>query len=522
MPTQVLWTFHNVGSEMLPGLKGNCDIDGGHMLTEQSPDGRLTAACIVLSPVAPAVGATVNPSSGVIPASASSDIFPNVLVASAMQADSVAAGIESPQASAASAAISPQNLDRRLTDLTYLHPIVRGKIIKLQEALDAEGIPMKLFEAFRTPQRQAYLYAKGRTTGGSKVTNANAWESYHQYGLAADFVRFEEGKWNWNDRTPNESKQWDRFHEIARENGLEPLSWERPHVQIMGVTLTELRNGAYPDGGDESWASNLAKAIADWRGSGAPPLPDEAQRPAMQSPSVILSLGASGSEMKWHSMFGGDAWAYDRKGVYTRDHEGKLKLWRTVGAPITVQEILTKHGSAIAAASAKHGAPPELIVMTIATEAGQYRTDDFTGPKTFRWEQGYTVGATGDNSLDGKEKGDYSAGPMQVLSDTARWMNNLMSLGYNNAKDFKFFKDRPANVPSDLGLYDSAICIDIGAAYIKHNFGKTGDDPLLVAAVYNSGGLYPSMENHWRIKSYGNHIDRAAEWYGDACFVLSG
>ena len=32
------------------------------------------------------------------------------------------------------------------------------------------------------------MYAKGRTKPGKIVTNAKAWESIHNYGLAADFV----------------------------------------------------------------------------------------------------------------------------------------------------------------------------------------------------------------------------------------------------------------------------------------------------------------------------------------------
>ena len=164
----------------------------------------------------------------------------------------------------------------------------------------------------------------------------------------------------------------------------------------------------------------------------------------------------------------------------------------------------------------------ELIVMTIATETAAMRMAGFTGPDTFRWEQGYTVGATGDPSLDGREKGDYSAGPMQVLSDTARWMNNVYDLGYDNAKDFTFFKNKPNPKTAKIGLYDVDHCIDVGTAYIRHNMAKTGSNPILVAAAYNAGGLYPSSGNHWRIRSYGNHLDRAAEWYGDACFVLYG
>jgi peptidoglycan L-alanyl-D-glutamate endopeptidase CwlK len=408
------------------------------------------------------------------------------------------------------------NANRR-ADLEALHPVVRRKVKAVQKKLDAAGIPMKVFETFRSPHRQAKLFARGRTAPGSRVTNARAWESYHQYGMAADFVRFENGKWNWNTRTVAERAQWDQFHDIARAEGLEPLSWEKPHVQLVGHSLTRLMNGDYPEGADDSWAANLTEAIAGWSDPGAPPFPDDAERPPMHP----VTPGPT-STNDWHAVNGGDAWAYDKGGVYTRKPNGDLKVWRTAGAPITVQEVLAQMGDAIRAASRKYDVAPELIVMTIATETAAFRRVGFTGPDTFHWEQGYTVGATGDPQLDGKEKGDYSAGPMQVLSDTARWMNNVYDLRYNNATDFAFFKNKPNPKTDHIGLYDVDICIDVGAAYIRHNMARTGDNPLLVAAAYNAGGIYPSSQNHWRIRSHGTHLDRAAEWYGDACFVLYG
>lgn len=415
------------------------------------------------------------------------------------------------------APLVPKGSTKRRNDLNALHPVMRRKVKAVQKKLDAAGIPMRVFETYRSPHRQAKLYAKGRTDSGSRVTNANAWESYHQYGVAVDFVRFENGKWNWNTRTAVERAQWDQFHDIARNEGLEPLSWEKPHVQLANLTLTQLMNGDYPDGGDEAWETALSDAIASWEGPDAPPYPEEAERPPMQSP-----VQSAREALHWHSMFNGDPWAYDRGGVYTSLPGNTVKTWRTPGAPITVQEILAQFGDAIRQASTAHDVPVELIVMTIATETSAYRSAGFTGPDTFRWEQGYVVRATGDPHLDGREKGDYSAGPMQVLSDTARWMNNAYNQGYDNSRDFTFFKNKPNPKTDHIGLYDAETCIDIGTRYIRHNMSLTGDNPLLVAAAYNAGGLYPSSQNHWRIRSHGTHLDRAAEWFGDACFVLFG
>jgi peptidoglycan L-alanyl-D-glutamate endopeptidase CwlK len=416
---------------------------------------------------------------------------------------------------------SPIDPNKRSSDLTRLHPKVRNKVKAIQKQLDDEGIPMKVFEAFREPERQTHLYAKGRTTSGSKVSNARAWQSYHQYGMAADFVRFENGRWNWNTATAQQRAQWDRFHEIAREKGLEPLSWEKPHVQLIGTSLTQLMNGDYPDGGDDSWADSLALAINRWPNNTdptKPPLPQNEERPQQ------LHLGGDANEAsgEWHNLFGGDHWRFDNRGVYTRNHDGSDKLWRTPGSPITIQEIVAHYRPAISAASSQFDVPESLIVMTIATETGRFRNDKFTGPKTFRWEQGVLLTTTGDPAIDGKEKGDYSAGPMQVLSNTARWMNNTAHLGLDPKTILPWFKNKPAKNPSELGMYDGAKSILIGTAYIAHNLPKTGIDPILVSAAYNAGSLKPSPANHWRIRSTGDHLDRAAEWYGDACSVLNG
>lgn len=496
MPDEVLWSRTNVSEAQIPARRAMCEGPGGTLKVDQTGPDTYNIFCLV-------------PQVSEAPAS--------VLV-QPLTAQTAATDV-APQAPAPVAA-SSINVMKRDIERSKLHPVVRRAVEAIEARLADENIPMRVFEAYRAPERQAHLFAQGRTRSGGRVTNADAWDSMHQYGLAADFVRFENGKWNWNDSTPQEEADWNRFHAIALENGLEPLSWERPHVQMQRVSLTALRNGDFPSDGDEDWSSNLAEVIERYPRD-APQPPSDSQRPAMPAPA-ILSAGGASAGLNWRSMFGGDAWAYDEHGVYTRDHTGALKTWRTAGAPLTVQEVIAQHGDAIRTASAKHGVRAELLVMTIATEAGRYRLQGFTGPDTFRWERLYKVNGAGHRGVGEPQRGDYSAGPMQVVADTACWINRVRNLGYDNARDFPFFDNKPNPIPIQLGLYSSEICIDVGAAYIKYQMAKTGGDPLLVAAAYNAGSLKPSSENHWRIHCHGNHIDRAAEWYGDACFVLNG
>ena len=135
---------------------------------------------------------------------------------------------------------------------------------------------------FRFPERQADLFAQGRTKPGKIVTYAQPWYSYHQYGLAVDFVLFEKGEWSWSDSTAEKKEWWKRLHELGKEYGLSPLDFETPHLQIAGTSSNALSQGHFPDGGDDQWAEHLTAVIKGWGGSpSAPPTPNVPSRPAI-------------------------------------------------------------------------------------------------------------------------------------------------------------------------------------------------------------------------------------------------
>ncbi len=403
-------------------------------------------------------------------------------------------------------------------ELQHLHPVFRQKATQLLEKLAAEGIPFRLFEGFRTPSRQQYLYDQGRTRPGAIITKARPWQSYHQYGVAGDFVLFENGKWSWDDQGPK-AAWWKRLHQVGQKLGLEPLGWEKPHLQLKGLSTGALQSGHYPPGGDEDWAENLANVIYGWTGSPpAPPapaiLPD---RPGLREPGGpaldLTGLPAMGAA-DWHNRFNGRVWRYDRTGVYYKEGAEVVGPLRTPGEPLTCRKILSLCGEEIAASARRHQVPMALIIMTIATETGAYRKVGFTGPLTFRWEPQVKVTDVKPPLL-----GDYSAGPMQTLASAARWIIRVQKLNYDPFKVAPVYEFQP-EPPADHPLYGYRINIDLGTAQIKQRWALTGDDPILVAAAYNAGGLYKSTSNPWRLRSSGNHLQRAAEWYGDACAVL--
>lgn len=85
----------------------------------------------------------------------------------------------------------------------------------------------------RTMEEQAALYAKGRTAGGKIVTKARPGESYHNYGLAFDWVPLKKTAknsdlWvaNWDDETAFKLGE-----HVGLSFGLVGISWETGHLQ---------------------------------------------------------------------------------------------------------------------------------------------------------------------------------------------------------------------------------------------------------------------------------------------------
>jgi peptidoglycan L-alanyl-D-glutamate endopeptidase CwlK len=75
--------------------------------------------------------------------------------------------------------------------IELLHPKLQEKAKQLEELCAQRGLPFKTTETFRTALEQDLLYAQGRTSKGSIVTNAKgaSFSSGHQWGVAFDFAR---------------------------------------------------------------------------------------------------------------------------------------------------------------------------------------------------------------------------------------------------------------------------------------------------------------------------------------------
>ena len=87
-----------------------------------------------------------------------------------------------------------------------LHPKIKDEVLALIDAAEKvvdPNLAIRIVQGLRTIEEQNALYAQGRTTPGSIVTNAKGGSSYHNYGLAIDICWLfadANGEYQYNDK----------------------------------------------------------------------------------------------------------------------------------------------------------------------------------------------------------------------------------------------------------------------------------------------------------------------------------
>lgn len=146
-----------------------------------------------------------------------------------------------------------------------LHPAVAAGARELIKRAYAEGIPVQITTGYRSNAESNQLYALGRTqaqldkVGLSSikahpeekiVSNARGGQSYHNYGLAIDFVILSD---DGNDPIWTVNSRWRRVAAIGKSLG---FSWggdwsgkfkDYPHLEMaFGLSIHDLQNGKRP------------------------------------------------------------------------------------------------------------------------------------------------------------------------------------------------------------------------------------------------------------------------------------
>ncbi|MNU34917.1 Peptidoglycan L-alanyl-D-glutamate endopeptidase CwlK precursor [compost metagenome] len=123
---------------------------------------------------------------------------------------------------------------------------------KLIERCYKQGVEIRLTFGYRSVDEQNKLYAQGRTTKGDIVTKAKGGRSYHNYGLAIDFVLIKGG---YDMKADNDQDGYSDWMEVAAQAKLLGFEWggdwtnfvDYPHFQIAyGLDISDLLSGNKP------------------------------------------------------------------------------------------------------------------------------------------------------------------------------------------------------------------------------------------------------------------------------------
>lgn len=146
-----------------------------------------------------------------------------------------------------------------LERIKLLHPSLRKEVLELYTYINTnilgKGVRLRLAYTLRTNKEQDDLYAIGRTTKGSIVTNAKGGESIHNYGLAFDIVLlidknldgvFEEASWDTvKDFDKDGTSDWMEVVKYLKSKGWEwGGDWkfvDKPHFQKTKYTWKQLK-----------------------------------------------------------------------------------------------------------------------------------------------------------------------------------------------------------------------------------------------------------------------------------------
>lgn len=127
------------------------------------------------------------------------------------------------------------NIDMTQIDRKWdkMHPSYKQRLLMVFKIMkERYGYEMVLLEGYRSPERQT------RLSGNPSTTLAKAYQSYHQFGLAADVAFKRDGKVVISERDQWAWKGYQHYGEVAESVG---LTWGGRWTRIHDYGHTEFR-----------------------------------------------------------------------------------------------------------------------------------------------------------------------------------------------------------------------------------------------------------------------------------------
>jgi peptidoglycan hydrolase-like protein with peptidoglycan-binding domain len=153
--------------------------------------------------------------------------------------------------------------------LEGVHPLLARKALQMVEIAKSEGYTIQISQGLRTFDQQNWLYAQGRSRKGKVVTNAPGGKSYHNYGIAVDFVFFVLNKATGKMEVSWDEKLYRNLGRWAKQVGLEwGGNWrfvDLPHCQLPNMTSIKSLLATYNanGGGDKGIQAVWRKFVVE-------------------------------------------------------------------------------------------------------------------------------------------------------------------------------------------------------------------------------------------------------------------
>jgi peptidoglycan L-alanyl-D-glutamate endopeptidase CwlK len=173
------------------------------------------AAPLILIPI---VLALVLGKRSALPAYTPVDAMPDVQIAALLKGEQLTPPVALPPLAFATeevALVRPM-LATASRNWGLLHPEFTQRLLLIFKIMkEKHGYDMAILEGYRSPARQDLLASMG-----GQVTNARAFQSWHQYGLAADCAFLRDGKLVISEKDPWAMRGYQLYGEVAESLGL--------------------------------------------------------------------------------------------------------------------------------------------------------------------------------------------------------------------------------------------------------------------------------------------------------------